>query len=99
MNSVVNIALVPADLNLKIGAKAPSKYLAQYKTKNSSWDRTLDSHMISGDTRTVMEADDYLLFIEKRAELLSQLALAAIEPSSGTARPKATGVPEDRGKI
>ena len=82
VNSVVNVALVPADLNLKIGAKAPSKYLAQYKTKNSAWDRTLDSHMISGDTRMAMEDDDFLLFIEKRAKRLSKLAMAAVKPPS-----------------
>jgi hypothetical protein len=79
VNSVVNVALVPADLNLKIGAKAPSKYLAQYKAANAAWDGTLQSHMIAGDTRTAMEGDDFLQFIEKRAELLSKLALEVVE--------------------
>lgn len=78
VNSVANIALVPADLNLRIGAKAPSKYLSKYARENDAWDRTLRSHMIKGRTRTAMEEDDFSRFLRERAKLLSELAQASI---------------------
>jgi len=79
VNSIVNIAIVPEDLNIKIGAKAPSTYLALYKSENSAWDQTLTSHVITGDARTALEGDGFLLFLENRAALLSKLATKAIE--------------------
>jgi len=74
VNSIVNVSLVPADLNIKIGAKAPSMYLARYKNENSAWDRTLASHVITEAARTALEGDDFLSFVEHRATLLSKLA-------------------------
>jgi hypothetical protein len=76
------VALVPSDLNIKIGAKAPSTYLALYKSENSAWDRTLTSHVITGDSRTALEGDDFLSFVEHRAFLLSKLATEVIETPS-----------------
>ena len=79
VNSVVNVGLVPADLNLSISAKAPSVYLAQYRSNNSSWDHTLETHVITGDARDALEKDDFLGFVGQRAALLSRLALEAVE--------------------
>ena len=77
-NSVANISLVPADLNLNIGAKAPSKYLVSYKSNNDRWDDTLKSHRITGDIREALEDDDFLQFLRRRATSLSKLAKTAL---------------------
>jgi hypothetical protein len=74
VNSVANVALVPADLNLKIGSKAPSNYLDKFQHHNTVWEQTLKSHIIVGDARTALQDDDFLHFIEQRASLLSRLA-------------------------
>lgn len=74
-NSIANIALIPADLNLQIGgARAPSSYLVSYKDGNNNWDETLESHMIRDQTRMALENNDFLEFLQNRAELLSRLA-------------------------
>ena len=79
-NSVANIALIPADLNLKIGAKAPSKYLVQFVSDNHKWDDTLKSHGIMGDSRKALDDDEFLQFLQKRAKALSDFAKAVLNP-------------------
>jgi len=74
VNSVANVALVRADLNLKIGSKAPSTYLGAFQHHNTAWEQTLKSHIIVGDARTALQGDDFMHFIEQRASLLSRLA-------------------------
>jgi len=74
VNSVANIALIPADLNLRIGAKAPSAYLAAYRSGNPEWDRTLNAHVITDAARNAMGEDDLLAFIDHRATMLAELA-------------------------
>lgn len=74
VNSIANIALVPADLNRQISAQAPSIYLDSYRRDNESWDDTLRSHMIMDDTREALENNDFPRFLQKRAESLSRLA-------------------------
>ena len=79
-NSVANIALIPADLNLKIGAKAPGNYLVQFESDNDKWDDTLKSHGIMGDTSKALDDDEFLQFLQKRAKTLSELAKAVLNP-------------------
>ncbi|MFC2076714.1 hypothetical protein ACFLT7_06500, partial [candidate division KSB1 bacterium] len=79
INSIVNIALIPSDLNIKIGAKAPSRYLAEFKSNNSRWNQTLASHVISGAARARLEGDDFVPFLKHRATLLSKLAKKAVK--------------------
>ena len=79
-NSVVNVAFVPADLNMRIGAKAPSKYLARYRKGNTDWARILNTHVVTDAARAALEGNDFLDFLEERSQLLSKLALKAIEP-------------------
>jgi len=74
VNSVANVALVPSDLNLKIGSKAPSNYLDKCQQHNTAWEQTLKSHIIIGDARTALQDDEFVHFIEQRASLLSRLA-------------------------
>jgi len=74
VNSIANVSLIPADLNIRIGAKAPSEYLERFNGDNPHWDETLSSHLIAGSAREAMEEDEFLRFIEGRAGLLSGLA-------------------------
>ena len=85
-DSIANIALVPADLNRTIGAKAPSRYLDLYRRDNERWDDTLRSHMIMDDTREALENDDFPRFLQKRAESLSRLATDVLTPKTRAGR-------------
>jgi len=78
VNSVANIALIPADLNMRIGKKPPSTYLASYGEDNPNWPLTLRSHVIEGAAKRVLEDDEFLAFLEERAGLLSDLAADAV---------------------
>ncbi|MBC8312769.1 MAG: DUF262 domain-containing protein [Candidatus Cloacimonetes bacterium] len=67
-NSLVNITLVGADLNKrKIRAKSPSIYVQEFLDENDDLPISLKSHLIIDlDDFGVMN-DDYLVFLEKRA--------------------------------
>lgn len=78
VNSVANVSLIPADLNMKIGSKPPSTYLAKFADDNSAWSACLDSHVITGGSRDAMESDDFVAFLDTRADQLSELAQKAV---------------------
>ena len=70
-NSVVNISLVSADLNKrKIKAKAPSIYIQDFLDENDELPTTLKSHLISDLYDFGIKSDDYLVFLEKRANVI-----------------------------
>ncbi|MHA6263694.1 GmrSD restriction endonuclease domain-containing protein [Arenibacterium sp. CAU 1754] len=85
-NSIVNITLVSAELNKKrIGAKAPSVYLADFADENSELKHALSSHLIELDDASVVQ-DDFTAFLKRRSEVLYAEILKRIEPSEAPAQ-------------
>jgi len=67
-NSLVNITLVSADLNKrKIKAKAPSIYIQDFLDENEELPISIKSHLIDNLDNFGVMSDDYLVFLEKRA--------------------------------
>jgi hypothetical protein len=70
-NSLVNITLVGADLNKrKIRAKAPSIYIQDFLDENEGLPTSLKSHLINDLDDFGIMSDDYLVFLEKRANAI-----------------------------
>ena len=70
-NSLVNISLVSASLNKrKIKAKAPSIYIQDFLDENDELPTTLKSHLITDLDDFGIKSDDYLVFLEKRANIM-----------------------------
>jgi len=67
-NSLVNITLVSADLNKRrIKAKAPSIYIQDFLDENDELPTSIKSHLIDDLNNFGVLSDDYLVFLEKRA--------------------------------
>lgn len=78
-NSLMNITFVSDHLNKrKIGAKAPSVYIADFKDENSDINKSLNSHYIDLDGFGI-ESDDYEIFLKQRSELVFKDLKARIE--------------------
>ncbi|HET54054.1 MAG TPA: DUF262 domain-containing protein [Ignavibacteria bacterium] len=70
-NSLVNITLVSADLNKrKIKAKAPSIYIQDFLDENEELPTSIKSHLIDDLNNFGVTSDDYLVFLEKRANAI-----------------------------
>jgi hypothetical protein len=70
-NSLVNITLVSADLNKrKIKGKAPSVYIQDFLDENDDLPTSLKSHLIEDLDEFGIRSDDYLVFLEKRANTI-----------------------------
>jgi hypothetical protein len=70
-NSLVNISLVSANLNKrKIKANAPSIYIQDFLDENDELPTTLKSHLINDLDDFGIKSDDYLVFLEKRANIM-----------------------------
>lgn len=70
-NSLVNITLVSADLNKrKIKAKAPSIYIQDFLDENDELPTSIKSHLINDLDAFGIRSDDYLVFLEKRANAM-----------------------------
>lgn len=70
-NSLVNITLVSADLNKsKIKAKAPSIYIQDFLDENEELPTSIKSHLIEDLDNFGVRSDDYLVFLEKRANVM-----------------------------
>ncbi|MDF1817912.1 MAG: DUF262 domain-containing protein [Immundisolibacteraceae bacterium] len=84
-NSLVNITFVSDHLNKrKIGAKAPSIYIADFQDENSQINKALQTHFIDLDGFGI-ESNDYETFLNARArmiyaELKSRIELSHVEP-------------------
>ena len=91
-NSIVNITLVSAELNKKrIGAKAPSVYLADFADENSELAHALKSHLIDAAHSSVIQ-DEFSAFLKHRSEELFAEITKRIDPS--TAAPAIDAVHE-----
>lgn len=72
INHILNITIVDDFLNKRvIRAKAPSVYMSDFKRNNKKLNETMKSHLIDLDSFGVWE-NDYDVFLQKRAELISQ---------------------------
>jgi hypothetical protein len=84
-NSLMNITFVSDHLNKrKIGAKAPSIYIADFQDENSQINKALQTHFIDLGGFGI-ESDDYDTFLNARAkviyaELKSRIELSHKEP-------------------
>jgi hypothetical protein len=79
-NSLVNITLVGADLNKrKISAKAPSIYIQGFLDENDDLPISLKSHLINDLDNFGVMSDDYLVFLEKRANAIFSELKSRIE--------------------
>ncbi len=69
-NSLMNITLVSDHLNKrKIGAKAPSIYIGDFRDENSDINKSLHSHFI--DIKGFgIDSNDYGTFLEERSKLI-----------------------------
>ena len=91
-NSIINITLVSAELNKKrIGAKAPSVYLADFADENSELAHALKSHLIDAEHSSVIQ-DEFTAFLKHRSEKLFAEITKRIDPS--TAAPAIDAVHE-----
>ena len=63
----------------EIGAKAPSKYVAQLEKTNPGLKKTLASHLIDLETFGV-RSDDYAIFFDKRCQKLSKALATKVLP-------------------
>lgn len=71
-NLIANITLIDAYSNKhKIGAKAPSTYIADFEKKNPKLARGLKSHLINSITQFGIPDDDYDKFLSKRSEAIA----------------------------
>ena len=86
-NSLMNITFISDDLNKrKIGAKAPSQYIADFQDENSQINKSLQTHFIDIEGFGI-ESNDYEAFLQARArliyaELKSRIDLSHKEPAN-----------------
>ncbi len=86
-NSLINITFVSDHLNKrKIGAKAPSIYIADFQDENSQINKALQTHFIDLEGFGI-ESNDYEVFLNARAkriyaELKSRIELSHKEPAN-----------------
>lgn len=80
-NSLVNITFVSDHLNKrKIGAKAPSQYIADFQDENSQINKALQTHFIDLEGFGI-ESNDYETFLQARAKLIYQELKSRIDLS------------------
>lgn len=73
INHVVNITIVDDFLNKReIGAKPPSKYMAKFRKSNLELADTMKSHLIANLDEFGVWDDNFDVFFNMRAELLSK---------------------------
>ena len=80
-NSVMNIVLVDDYLNKrKIKARPPSEYVREFASENPNIEEVFNSHYISSPEEMGIYDDDYVVFIEKRAELIAKALNEILNP-------------------
>ncbi|WP_030169930.1 MULTISPECIES: DUF262 domain-containing protein [Actinomycetes] len=80
-NNIVNITIIDAHLNKNtIRAKAPSKYMKDFKDSNPNMDQTMASHLLDDYKPYGFGHDDYNSFLQKRAKRISDELQMRIVP-------------------
>jgi len=73
INHILNITIVDDFLNKReIKDKPPSKYMDKFKNANTNLSETMKTHLIMDLDDFGVWADNYELFFEKRAEVISK---------------------------
>ena len=73
INHILNITIVDDFLNKnRIRAKAPSKYMNEFKNENNELDKTMETHLINDLEEFGVWDDNYDFFFEKRAEIFKE---------------------------
>jgi hypothetical protein len=72
IDCVVNRTLIPKLTNIKVSNKAPSKYLAEIKSKNPNISKALSSHMLNADILSVEYDKNYDYFMCERSDFNSK---------------------------
>jgi hypothetical protein len=86
-NSLANVMLVPAQANLRIGAKPPSAYMKEFRKKaGEAWPRWLQRHLITPAAANALMEDDFVGFIQRRARAIARKANRAQGLSDQEAR-------------
>lgn len=70
IDSVANRTLIPKITNIKIGKKAPSKYLKQLEESNPTIQESLQQHLVPEGTLEGLYDSDYRYFLEERANAM-----------------------------
>ncbi|OQY26696.1 MAG: hypothetical protein B6244_12740 [Candidatus Cloacimonetes bacterium 4572_55] len=73
VDSVVNRTLIPKLTNIRIGKKAPAEYLNELRKKNPQLKQSLKNHFIPLELIEGLYDNDYLFFLEERAEVIFEL--------------------------
>lgn len=71
-DSIVNIMLIPAITNLKISDDAPNKYLLDFQRLDKNFKEILAHHFIPNIQDSGISSNDFLKFLDYRAEKLVQ---------------------------
>jgi len=69
---VPNFCFIPSDLNNEIGRRAPSEYLAQYRSANPHFSSAAISHLLPIMPEAALWRDDYDQFLHERASLIAE---------------------------
>lgn len=73
INNILNITIVDDFLNKRmIRAQSPSKYMKKFQKKNPNLSDTMKTHLIMNLNDFGIWKNDYELFLNKRAEIISQ---------------------------
>jgi len=68
IDCVANRTLVPKKLNIKISDQKPSEYLNRIKGSNTSFERTLENHMIPIELLEGEYDELFMFFLEERSQ-------------------------------
>lgn len=80
-NSILNITIVDDYLNKRrIGAKAPSEYMLQFRNENQLLDETMSTHLIDDMDEFGIWQDDYERFLEQRGNRVVEELTARLNP-------------------
>lgn len=71
-DSIVNVMLIPALANISISDASPSNYFSEFQKKNDRFKDILSTHFIPDLGVSGILQDDYLKFLDYRAERITQ---------------------------
>jgi len=71
-NSILNFCFISSMLNKEISKKKPSVYFSEYRKSNKKFEDVLKIHLISPNQDSAIWSNDYDLFMNQRAELISK---------------------------
>ncbi|WP_059172294.1 DUF262 domain-containing protein [Bacillus sp. FJAT-27445] len=73
IDCVANRTLIPKITNIKVGKKAPSKYMSEIKDSNYNFEKTLIEHLVPVEIIEGLYDEFYYEFIDERAKSIFNL--------------------------